>query len=254
MAIGALGYMAIGIESAQAGAAAGTTTHSANVIDYVPFTSEAFTVVRDDIPDPGISASWDEDAIFNGLQRVEGNLTLLAHPVQMGYFLRTAFDTFSSFPGSSGGAVFGITGTTSHAGVRVHHFTTGTQQYQTGSGTDLPANTFVVFRTPAGVGSAFAYYNMCANNYEVTIDAGQMMRQSIDYLGRDHGRVARATPTFPPAVAIPWSTSSVQVGGLPIRYFESLTFRIENNMEAIAALDGRTKPDKIKRTISAGYS
>ena len=39
----------------------------------------------------------------------------------------------------------------------------------------------------------------------------------------------------------------MQVGGVPIRYIESMTFRIENNMEAIAALDGRTKPDKIKR-------
>ena len=115
MAIGALGYMALGIESSGAGAAAGTTTWSAAVIDYVPFTSETFTVIKDDIVDPGISASWDEDAIFNGLQRVEGNVSGLVHPVQEGYFLRTAFDTFSSFPGSSGGAVFGITGTTSHA-------------------------------------------------------------------------------------------------------------------------------------------
>lgn len=250
MAIGAIGYMVVGVDSN--GNSAGTLSNSptGGCQEFLPFISEGFAITKDDVPDPSITGIWDQDAVFNGIQRVEGNVSILAHPILTGYFLRAAFDTNSTyFVTSIGNGILGVTAPVS-AGIRAHHFITRNNQFCTGSGSDLPTLSFEIFRGPQGQGSAFAYYNCAANNLEMTFEAGQPGRVSADFIGRDHGRVARrATLTYGRPEVYIWCSGSVQIGGTWSPILESATWRVENALQGIARLDGRCRGyDLIKRT------
>src|SRR5689334_18360104 len=163
MAIGVIGFLGVGVETATPTAAA----FSASIIDWVPFVSENLELARNDLVDPGIANNYDEFTLFDGPQNVQGNVTMLAHPSLMGYFLRTGFDSYSFYQ-SSGTA----TGAASNAAFREHRWITGKNQFMTGSGTDLPTLTIVKHIGPSNTGSAFAFYNMCSNVLEMTLDAG----------------------------------------------------------------------------------
>jgi hypothetical protein len=246
MAIGAIGYMRVGVDSS--GNSAGTLTQSASCIEFVPFISEGLAITKDDVPDPSIHGQWDQDGVFNGIQRVEGNVQFLTDPIQMGYWFRTAFDATSTFSVNS---TYGSTGATSGAGAWEHRFWTSNLQFQTGSGSDLPTVTLEIFRGPQGQGSAFAFYNLAGNNLEIVFEAGQPARIGVDFIGRDHGRVARQTTLnyTRRSEAYIWCAASVQIGGQYSPIMENLTFRVENALQGIARLDGRCRGyDLIKRT------
>lgn len=245
MSIGAIGYAGFGVDSNNST----TTTYSSTIIEFIPFISETLQVFRDDIVDPGITQSWDEDGMFDGFQRIEGNMTAIPNATNLGYFLRSAFDTSTFYP-SSGGPV----NENSCATFREHRFITKATQFQTGSGADVPTLTCEIHRGPAGVGSAFVYYNLATNNLEMSINGGDNLRVSADYIGRSYGRKAiTAVVTYRQTQSIPWHSASVAFGntaaglaGSP--QFENLTFRIENNLQGIPRLDGRKTADLVKRT------
>src|ERR1043166_3730289 len=153
MSIGAVGYMRVGIDSAQAIDASSTP-----MIEAIPFLTENIEIQKNDIIGEEIANAWDEISYFQGFQNIQGNVSLRAHPISMGYFLRTAFDAYSAHQGGTtlGQAQF----ITSHQAIREHHFvaaalaTNPNAQFQTGSGTDLPSITLEIHRGPANVGSA----------------------------------------------------------------------------------------------------
>lgn len=241
MSVGALGFIGIGVESS-----GGTTNGSAAINNYAPFVSENLVVTRDDLDSQNIMAQWDQEKVYNGLQRVQGTIQTQAHPLTTGFFLRTVFDSTTTAPGCA--AIAFPWYSNSHAGVRAHRFYTGQTQFQAGSGSDLPTLTYEINRGPVmGTGSSFAYYNCAGSALEFTIEAGQLARVSVDVIGREYGGLPRSTPSFPPTDAFLWSQCSVQIGGAATTLFESLTIRLDNQLDAVAKLDGRLRPDLIKR-------
>jgi hypothetical protein len=247
MASGLMTFMGIGVESSGAGSAA-TGAHSATVIDFIPITGENLTLQRADLPDPSLWVNYFERKMYNGLQRVEGGVQFVAHPILTGYFLRACTDTTT--------AVGSSTLVASDATCREHRFIgLGTGQFQSGSGSDLPTLTIEMNRGPImGSGSSFLYYNCAGNVLELTCEAGQFTRGSVEFIGRDYGGKTRSTPSFIPPDAFLWHTASVSLNGAAKPHFESLTFRLENNLEAIPTLDGRLRPDLVKRNDFARVS
>lgn len=241
MAVGMEGFLGVGVESS--GGADATGAYSAAIVDFIPFVSENLTVQRNDLPDPSIWTNFDERRMYNGLQRVEGGIQTVMHPLLTGYLLRSAFDVTTSAR-----ANLFLNGISSHAGVIGHRFITGQTQFQSGSGSDLPTLTFEINRGPImGAGSSFMYYNNAANVMELTIEAGQFARCNFEYIGRTYGGKIRSTPSYVPAEAFLWNTASVSVNNAAKPFYENLTFRLENNLEAVPTLDGRLTPDLVKR-------
>ena len=76
----------------------------------------------------------------------------------------------------------------------------------------------------------------------------QLAQISTDFVGREYGRKAETATSFPAAEAFLWSQASVSVGGAGHALFESLTVRLNNNLQAYPALDGRLRPNFIKRS------
>jgi hypothetical protein len=239
MAVGMEGYLGVGVESATAGNAA-TGAYSATVIAYIPFVSETLASNRNDLADPGIVSNFYNRRFYNGLQRVEGGVQTVMHPIDTGFLIRACFDACTAQPGWD---------STSHGGVRTHRFTAlGTQQFQAGSGSDLPTLTLEVNRGPVmGSGSSFVYYNCAGNVAEFVAEAGQFVRANFEFLGRDFGGKPRSVPTYIPPDTFLWNTVSVSLAGAAKPVYESLTVRIDNKLEAVPLLDGRLRPGLIKR-------
>lgn len=240
MSVGMVGFAGIGIESAGAGISG---AYSATIVEFLPFVSESLIRERNDLPDPSIWANFDERKMYNGQQRVSGGLQTVAHPLLTGYLARLAFDVTTSGVGA-----LLLNGVSSHAGLIAHRFITGQTQFQTGSGSDLPTATIEMNRGPImGAGSSFVYYNMAANAFELVAEAGQFIRCNVELVGRRAGGKPRSTPSWVPAETFLWNTVSVAVNGVAKPFYESLTVRVENNLEAVPTLDGSLLPDLVKR-------
>lgn len=241
MAVGMQGYMAIGVESN-----AGTASSSVATTEFIPFTSENLTIQREDLESQGLANQYDSTKYFNGLQRIQGTVAMECHAINLGYFLRMLCDQTTAFPGGQTSAYAFVN---SDAGVRIHRFRLGQTQFQCGSGSDLPTSTIEIFRGPCiDTGSAFCYYNVTANRGEITCEGGQLTRASFDLLGRDYSRKARQTPTYQPFGAIfQWNQVSVSLAGTASTLFESLTIVVNNQLEAVALLDGKNRTGLIKR-------
>lgn len=238
MGAGMLGYAAVGINSSFG-------TDSVAVADYIAITGETFTTAPNPIFSQGITAKWDEQKAYNGLQTVQGNVSGEVHPATIGYLLRSALDATSTAIAS--GAPW-CNEFTSDAAWRCHRFIAAQTQFQSGSGSDLPTLTWEIYRGPSvGASSAFVYYGTAANVLELSVEAGQLTRFSADFLGREYGGKAATTPSFATPEAFLWSQASVSLGGAGSAFFESFTIRVNNNLEAVPVLDGRLRPDLIKR-------
>lgn len=234
MAVGMEGFIGIGVESS-----AGTASFSVAIVDFLPFQSENLAVVRNDLPDPSIWANFDERRMYNGLQRIEGSIQTVFHPILTGYLLRLCFDVTTAQRQWL---------VTSQPGAVNHRFWTSQGQFQTGSGSDLPTATIEVNRGPVlGAGSSFMYYNCTGNALELSIDAGGFVQANVDMVGRDFSGKSRSTPTYLPQDAFLWNTASVSLNNVGTALFQNLRIRLENNIQAISKLDGRLRPDLLKR-------
>lgn len=241
MSVGMIGYFGLGVESS-------TIQDSAATCDFVAITGETLAATRNDLIGQGLTQKFDEEETYNGLVSVGGNVSMEVHPLTIGYMLRSAFDATSTSVGSTGAnAWYNIAG--SHQSWRVHQFIAKQTTYQVGSGSDLPCLTFEVFRGPStSVGTAFLYYNCCANAMELSVQAGQLMGASFDFIGREYGRKAQQTPAFNTPAAFVWAQSSVSVNGVGKAHFESLTVRLNNALEPFPRLDGKYRNSIIRRT------
>ncbi len=241
MSTGMLGWLGVGVESS--GGASATGTWSATVNVFVPFISETLANVRNDLESQVIQDQFDTVRMYTGLQTVGGNVVTEAHPINTGVFLRACFDQTTTTTS------LGYLGITSHANVRAHSFKALNTQFQQGSGSDLPTLTIEVGRGPLGSSNtSFIYYNCAGNTLEIQVQAGQLATITTDFVGREYGRKSETSTTFPSAEAFLWSQASVQIGGNGSGIFESLTVRLNNNLSAFPALNGRLRPDLIKRT------
>ena len=242
MSVGVFAYLGLGVESS-----GGTPSFSASIVDYMSFVSETLAATREDIDSQELAQSPDRRKVYSGIQRVGGQIQVEAHPLTLGYLLRTAFDSTTTFAGGYGiPGVFGVNN--SHAGVRTHKFTTRLGQFQSGSGCDLPCLTIEANRGPGlNVDSSFYYFNLATNVLEMTIEQGQLVRVSADMVGRDFGSAAKSTPAIPDAAAWLWSQASVSVDGVGASIFESLTFRLNNALEPINRIGSGLRADQVRR-------
>ena len=241
MSTGMLGWVGVGVESS--GGASATGAYSATVTNFIPFLSETMNNTRADLASQAIQDQYDETRMYSGLQSVGGSVVSEVHPVNAGFFLRACFDSTTTTTS------LGYVAITSHTGVRAHSFKAQQVQFHQGSGSDLPTLTVEVSRGPTtATGTSFVYYNCAGNTLELTVQAGQLAQISTDFVGREYGRKAETATSFPAAEAFLWSQASVSVGGAGHALFESLTVRLNNNLQAYPALDGRLRPNFIKRS------
>lgn len=244
MSTGAFGFIGIGVESSTGA----NDVWSAAIADHMAFFTETLNANVTPLPDESIIGTFDRFKVFNGLNAVGGNITAVAHPITLGYVLYSVFDTYSA---GQTPAMAPAAEVTSAGGVQNHRFLTKTAQFQPVSGSDLPSLTFEVFRGPSNTTDAFTYYNMSCTQMELSIAAGNFLRVSCDWIGREHGRMTKTVPTYHNEDIFPWWSSSLSFGGNATVQVENVTFRVNNNNEGVPLLTSRVRGPS--RVIRSGF-
>jgi hypothetical protein len=199
--------------------------------DFLEAMSEDLSVEIERFGYKQIIASMGEPDDATGLYRVAGTIRASAHPGQMLPILKSALHSVI---------------TTSLTGpLYTHKFIT------TSGGADFSADcptqpyTIEVFRD---VGSSMQYAGCVCNALALTFGEGAVMMEST-WVGRRANQIAKSTATFvsSPGKPFTFDTVSLSVGGSGTALIETMTVRVNNNLEGFGALNLSNVIAKVRR-------
>ncbi|RJR29571.1 hypothetical protein C4564_02115 [Candidatus Microgenomates bacterium] len=214
------------------GLAKETTWGSGQAItDYVKGFSEnvALNIERFDTENIfGRFASPDDSA---GARRIEGELVLPGHPVDIGHFLRAAFGTLSGSVVASGF-------------LWSNEFTLAQSDFSTES--PLPPYTLELFRD---VTSSHLYRGVVVNRLDIAMAPNQDVRFSVGVLGRSTTVGSKSTPSYvgSPVHPFAFDTVSISIAGVATNLVEAATISIDNQLEGILTLANTNEISRIRR-------
>lgn len=225
MAYGMNGYMGMGKETTW-----GTAVTAGSFLEMM---SEGLTVAIDRFDTRNIFNSLSEPDDTTGLIRVEGETVIPGNPESIGLLLNAAL---------------GATATTSvGAGLHAHVFQARSSDVS--SLTPLQPYTVEIFRD---VTSAQQYAGCVAGQLTLACQPNQDLRATVNWLGKstlNKSRVAAASVLFPttPGQPFTWDTTSISIGGTATDLLESFTLEVNNNLEAVSALNASTAVARFQR-------
>ncbi len=220
MALGAKGTIRIGKEPAWGSVAStffGVEALSETLrLDYDRYTFKTIL---------GTRAEADDMA---GLGRIAGDLVVPGYPDTLGRLLT---------------GVLGTTVTSITSALFVTTYNTNTTDFST----DTPYQPFTidVFRD---VTSADRYLGCAITRLALDLQPNQELRLSASVVGKSTATVANTAPSFPSSPAQPFAfeTASLSLAGAGTAQIEQLSIGINNNLEAIPALNATTTVAKLR--------
>ena len=194
----------------------------------IPVTEESLVFGIDPIAEAGMYGRLHESPYHEGLHSVNGNIGMEAHPIAMGWLLRSALDAPT---------------TTSDTGKQSHVFKPRTADFDARAAAD-PA-TIEVYRD---IGSAAHYYDCFGGNLDINIANGELVTLNLGIVGAGFIKDEKASPTFPTAKAFIWDQVSAQFNSAIINNIADLTISINNNLEPVYTLTNTKTPFRVKRS------
>lgn len=224
MSYGIAGFLGLAKETSFGTAVAAT--------DYVKLLSENVAVTLDRFETVNIHGSLAEPIDSTGIARVEGSLEMSAHPVSIGYFLKSAFVQNSVTVVLSGLLWKTI-------------YRTPTADFTSGTAAGTPY-TLEIFRD---VTSSHRYTGAMVSALTLGFQPNQDVRLSANIIAAGNSIIAKTTPTFPssPTKPFAFNTVSLQLGGAATARIEALQISIDNQLEGIPTLNGSESVAKILR-------
>ena len=225
MAYGFAGHIGFAKET---GWGSGTVVASG---DYLEALSEDISVEIGRFGYKAIIASLGEPDDATGLYRVAGTIRASAHPGQILPILKSGLHSVT---------------TTSLTGPLYQHkfiTTSGGADFST----ECPTQpyTIEVFRD---VASSMQYSGCVVNALSFVFGEGAVMIEST-WIGRGAVSIAKTTPTFvsTPGKPFTFDTVSLGLGGAGTALIETLTVKVNNNLEGLGALNLSNAIAKIRR-------
>lgn len=229
MGYGFSGYIGVKRES---------TWGSAQAADvFVEALSENISESIERFDFKNIVATMAEPDDQAGIHRVGGDVSFAGNPEALGPFLQSAFN-ISSITEVASGFLY----------QHVFHQPTTSNSAFSDNSPSVPY-TFEIFRD---VGTAVHYAGCLVSALTMNFAPNQDVRCSASVVGRSSAAAAKQTPTFPgsPNKPFTFDTASVQLAGSATTRIENLTISIQNQYEAIPALDMSLYASKMRRTGS----
>lgn len=226
MAYGMQGYVGIGKETTW-----GTAVTAGSFMELM---SEGLTMALDRFDTRNIFNGIAEPDDTTGLIRIEGDTVVPGNPETIGLLLNAAL----------GGTVSSSVTAT----YWTHVFQARGSDISSLS--PLQPYTVEVFRD---VTSAQQYAGCVAGQLTLACQPNQDLRATVNWLGKstlNKSRVAVASVIFPtsPTQPFTWDTCSISIGGTATDLLESFTLEINNNLEAVSALNSSNTVARIQRT------
>lgn len=243
MAVGMTAFVAVGVESS-----GGTASYSVSPVAFLPFVSETLTQGKSTLDSQAITGLFDVLQRCDGPDNIGGSITVEVQPSTIGYLLRSVFDTCTAAAADDAANDWRSI-QSSFANVYVHQFIAKQAIFQSGSGSDLPTLTLHKYLGPsASSDSSFAFYQMAGSQMELTCDVGNYARATFDFVGKNAGKTARVTPSTPEQVCMTGVQCSVSIDGAGNASFETVTVRLNNNLEQKFLLNGSAQAELLRRT------
>ena len=201
--------------------------------DFLEALSESVTMEIERFDVKNIVGRYAEPDDVAGLRRIAGEITVPAHPLQLGYFLRGAF-------GKQAVATTVLSGFLWN-----DQFLPATAE--DGTNNPLPPWTLEIFRD---VTSAHRYAGVQFGKLTLAVEPNQDLRVTAGLLAKTTSVIAKSTPTYPGTGPSPftWDTTSVQVGGAAVDYVEALSVDFDNQVEGIPVLNNATEIARVRRS------
>lgn len=226
MAYGMAGYMGVAKETTWG------TAVTANC--FMELMSEGLTVAIDRYDTRNVFNGLSEPDDTTGLIRIEGETVHPGIPESIGLLLN---------------AGMGFVTTTSITATHAQHVFQ-CRNTDIGSLSPLPSYTVEMFRD---VTSAQQYAGCVAGQLTFACQPNQDLRTTVNWVGRtatNKARIAAASVLFPTSSTQPftWDSCSISVAGVGTDIIESFTLEINNNLEAVSALNATTAIARMQRT------
>lgn len=180
------------------------------------------------IIEAGQYGKFSESPYHDGPQSFEGDISLEASPISMGYFLKS---------------VIGYTNTVSDTDDNKHVFKPRTADFDS-----LAACEPLTIEQYLDVGSAGLFTDMIGNTLAINIANGELMDLTAGFIGGGFTRKAAGTPTYPTAKPFKWDQMSASFNDADVLDIRDLTINVNNNLEALHTMQNCSVPRKIKRT------
>ncbi|MFQ5791106.1 MAG: phage tail tube protein [Acidobacteriota bacterium] len=220
MASGMLGFLGLGKETAY-----GTPV---SATDYVAFEAESIQETINFLRTGQVRARFAEPPKFLGMKTIAGDIAFDAHPIALGFFLRSALGGYTA-PAS--------------AGLATHVFTPTASNFSSVS--PLPPYTVEVHRD---VSSSWRYTSALAAQIGIEVGANRIVRATATIVAKDSTLIAKSTPSFPTGSPFSWDVASVSLGGAASGIFEALRVTIANPIEGLGTLDASKLISRVRRT------
>jgi hypothetical protein len=191
--------------------------------------SESVDLKKAQLNQKGMRGVYDAGALQEGVNTVEGDLTLEAKANALGVLLSAT--NVSSLTVSSG-AYF------------VHFF----KPRQADHSAPSAERPFTYLKYMGDAGSAHQYSDLNASNLELAISNGELLTAKIGIVGGSYARIAAVAATYSESNPIDWSVSSSSCGGVALTALRSLNITQDNKLQPKHVLDTDKFPARIKRS------
>lgn len=213
----------------------GTLVPAANAGSYhhMPLLSENIGLEKSELVAQNLNGSFAIGAVYDGINKIAGTLTMEALPRQMGALLTAVLNDPIR--------------TQSGAALNKWEFLPRTVDFDTNY-CNRPCTLFKQF---ADASSGEQYYDVQFSGIEFQLSAGQLLKCSVTAVGGK--RTTNGTSMSLPIVAGDlddawmWDVASLSYAGAGVSNFSDLTIRIDEQIEPLYGLNQSLDPIKFSR-------
>ena len=196
---------------------------------WIPYLSEGFAVTKEPITSEAMTGVFDEGAMYEGLNAVEGKLEVEAHPISLGVLLKSVMGNPTSV---QSGAIY------------THTFKPRTSDFD-----DYAANIPLTISKDLGdSGSSHQYYDMVASKLSLSAANGELLKCSVDFLGGKYAQIIAPAASYPTGKGWTWDVASVSLSGTANGNFGDLSFELDEALENKHTLNNTKTPSRTKRS------
>lgn len=209
-------------------------TLNTSSLHWLEPTGESIGLKKAQIELKGMRGIYDKGASQEGINAVEGDLTIEAKAIPLGIALA---------------ATNGLTTVTS-TGVYTHTFKPRTADWG-GNSAERP---FTYHKGMGDTGSAQLYSDLNGASLEIAVANGELLIAKLGIVGGTYSQIAAIAPSYPTGNPLDWSISSVSIAGTARDNIRSLTITQENGLEPKHVLRNSKYPSCIRRNAQRSIS
>lgn len=203
-------------------------TSQTSSLQAIPVTGVTLNHTIEQIVEENMYSRFAESPYHEGAHMVEGDITMQANPIAMGWLLKSTI---------------GIVSTTSGTGTQTHVFRPNVTDFDD-KAAGRPATCEVYYDT----GSAAVYYDLVGDSLSLNISNGELLGVTAGFIGAGFSRKAAGSPTYPESKPFVWDQFSGSYNSALISELKDLTLDFNNSLEADWTLSSSKSPQRIKRT------